>query len=154
MHYVIGVDPGKTGAVAIVSSNGAECEVWDLPDNEMGILDLQHDIVDQYGSPKAIYLESVHAMPKQGVTSSFNFGVSNGQARMFCALYRVRWVLITPQKWKKALGLGSDKEQSRILAQQLYPFVDLKLKKHHNRAEAILIGEYGRCEENRASVGL
>jgi crossover junction endodeoxyribonuclease RuvC len=148
MNHILGVDPGKTGAVAIVSTNGAQCEVWDMPTTEADYLDLEEEITCLYGLPKAIYLESVHAMPGQGVTSMFSFGVSFGQARLFCALFKVRWVLVTPQKWKGALSLGRDKEASRARAKQLYPFVDLKFKKDHNKAEAILIAEYGRLEEN------
>ena len=151
MNYILGVDPGKTGAIAIVSSNAAQAEVWDMPETEADFIDLVDEIIDTYGLPKGIYIESVHAMPGQGVTSMFRFGESFGKAQMFCAMFKVRWVLVTPQRWKKTLSLGRDKEESRARAKQLYPFIDLKLKKHHNRAEALLIAEYGRCEENRCA---
>jgi hypothetical protein len=41
------------------------------------------------------------------------------------------------------MGLGKDKEQARLRAQQLFPAADLRRKKDHGRAEAILLGRYG-----------
>ncbi len=44
-----------------------------------------------------------------------------------------------------ALGLRwKDKEASRLRAQQLFPSADLRLKKHHGRAEALLLAAYGQ----------
>jgi len=40
---------------------------------------------------------------------------------------------------------GTDqKARSVLAASRLWPALDLSLKKHHNRAEAALIAEYGR----------
>ena len=51
--------------------------------------------------------------------------------------------LVRPQEWKAHYGLGSDKNDSLELARRYYPDVDLHLKKHHGRAEALLIARYG-----------
>ena len=50
---------------------------------------------------------------------------------------------VRPGVWKKALGLRSDKEQARLRAMQLYPGADLRRKKDHGRAEALLLAWYG-----------
>lgn len=48
-----------------------------------------------------------------------------------------------PSAWKKTMGLvGKDKEASRALALSLYPKADVKLVKHHDRAEALLLAHY------------
>jgi hypothetical protein len=50
---------------------------------------------------------------------------------------------VRPQVWKKALGLGRDKEQARLRATQLFPAADLRHKKDHGRAEALLLAWHG-----------
>jgi hypothetical protein len=49
--------------------------------------------------------------------------------------------LVTPVVWKKALKLpgGKNKKPALRLARETFPNVDLRLEKHHNRAEALLI---------------
>jgi hypothetical protein len=58
---------------------------------------------------------------------------------------------VRPGVWKKALGLTRDKEQTRLRAMQLYPGADLRRKKDHGRAEALLLARWGSrlrdCEE-------
>ena len=51
---------------------------------------------------------------------------------------------VRPQVWKKAFSLGKDKEAARLRAMQLFPGAELRLKKHHGRAEALLLARYGQ----------
>lgn len=52
-----------------------------------------------------------------------------------------------PTDWKARMGLlKADKEQSRRKALKLFPEADCPLKKHHNRAEALLLVEALRRE--------
>lgn len=64
------------------------------------------------------------------------------------AIYEIRYEVINPQVWKRAMmpGEARDKNAARLKAIQLFPSVadDLKLVKHHNRAEALLLAEWGR----------
>lgn len=80
-------------------------------------------------------------MPKQGVTSVFDFGVSKGIAIGAAAadLWSLRFV--SPARWKRALGLTADKDQCRRRAIELWPehAALFKLKRHDGRAEAALI---------------
>jgi crossover junction endodeoxyribonuclease RuvC len=50
---------------------------------------------------------------------------------------------VCPHVWKHRLGLNSDKEQTRFRAMQLFPGADLRRKKDHSRAEALLLEWYG-----------
>jgi crossover junction endodeoxyribonuclease RuvC len=52
--------------------------------------------------------------------------------------------LVSPSKWKRHFGLGSDKEKSRALALRLWPGrSDLfGKKKDHGKAEAALLARY------------
>jgi hypothetical protein len=61
---------------------------------------------------------------------------------------------IRPGIWKRTLALGKDKEASRLRAMQLYPGADLRLKKHHGRAEALLLASYGAQRYRQDPVSL
>lgn len=74
-------------------------------------------------------------------------GESVGMWRTAAAVLKLRIEIVQPASWKRAMGLlGRDKEASRYLACQKFPALASQLarKKDHNRAEAMLIAEYGR----------
>jgi crossover junction endodeoxyribonuclease RuvC len=98
--------------------------------------------------PLVAFLEDVHTMPGQGVTSSGNFMMGKGIIMGVLAAERIAYILVSPQEWKKRAGLiGKDKDQARTKAQQLYPGVVLSRKKDIGRADAILIARYGEKKE-------
>lgn len=67
-------------------------------------------------------IEHVHAMPAQGVSSSFSFGMNTGVAHGIAAMFTPELITVTPQEWKKHHDLqGSDKRQSLDLAFDLFP---------------------------------
>ena len=57
------------------------------------------------------------------------------------------WMLVTPQKWKKELGLTSDKDLSLNMARELWPDAPLARKMDNGRAEALLMAEWLRRGE-------
>ena len=95
------------------------------------------------------FIEKVHAMPGQGVTSMFNFGMGYGLLRMALAANQIPYQLVTPQAWKKKVlaGLPKDKSSAINYVARKYPNVDLipgrKRTPHDGIADAICIGEYG-----------
>jgi hypothetical protein len=56
--------------------------------------------------------------------------------------------LVTPQKWKKDMGLTSDKDLSLAMARELWPTAPLSRKMDNGRAEALLMAEWLRKQEN------
>lgn len=135
----IGVDPGSSsGGVSYVMQSG-KSRVWKLPETEKDTWDLI-----QYLSYNAIsaVLEKVHSMPKQGVSSTFKFGTSYGELRMALIATGVRYTLVPPGTWMKALNCmtGGDKNVTKRKAQELWP----NIKVTHAKADALLIGEYCR----------
>ena len=146
----VGIDPGKTGAVAYLSSN--EIKVFDFEDLE-GFLYLRRlafDILDSRNFVAVI--EKVGAMPGQGVSSMFNFGQNVGIWKGRLEMAGVAYTEATPRKWQKEIfdsGVkkGMDrKELSLNMARKLFPSMleFLKRKKDHGRADALLIAEYCR----------
>lgn len=91
-------------------------------------------------------LEDVHAMPQQGVSSTFTFGEGKGIWEGILGAYDITTHMVSPQVWKKNLGLDKDKNTSRIRAVELFPTLapELSRVKDDGRAEAILMAEYGR----------
>lgn len=149
----IGVDPGLSGAIGVLS-NGRYVTVEDMPvvakggtgsvKNEVdpaGLIQLlrQHTSAEEY---VIVALERVNAMPGQGVSSVFSLGDSFGCARSAIAACRFEMVSVRPPEWKRYFKLGTDKEQSRALAVRMFPDAPLHLKKHSDRAEALLMARW------------
>ena len=55
-------------------------------------------------------------MPRQGVTSSFQFGRSFGSLETLAYLLSKRVDYVAPVVWKKYLGLGASKKDSLDMA--------------------------------------
>ena len=156
MNY-IGIDPGLSGALAFLAPELQIVEFFDIPTIKTGktrkvIYSEIQMILDTWTllGPAIFIIEKTHAMPKQGVTSMFNFGKICGVLLGIASTYRLPIHEVAPQTWKKSILKDSQKEKddSRIKAIELFPRLhkNLKLKKHHNRAEALLLAEYARRE--------
>jgi crossover junction endodeoxyribonuclease RuvC len=93
-------------------------------------------------------LEAVHAMPKQGVSSTFKFGMAFGGAIAIIERFSKTSHMVTPQKWKKDMKLTSDKAQSLSMARDLWPLAPLHRAKDGGRAEALLMAEWYRRQND------
>ncbi len=154
---ILGIDPGLTGAMAILDSDGAPELVADLPvirDRSLAWIDggsLQSTLLDALrGCPCRAVVERVSAMPRQGVASSFAFGVGLGSILATLQTLHLPIELVTPAAWKLALGLGKDKRASIDKARLLFPTADLRLAKHDGRAEALLLAYYAQTRRREA----
>jgi crossover junction endodeoxyribonuclease RuvC len=146
---LLGVDPGLTGAVAGLNEDGSLLFVADLPvirDLKLAWIDgraLQTLVTGALAGRQAhAVIERVWSMPKQGVASTFQFGVGFGSLLSVFQVMQISVELVTPGVWKKFHGLGKDKQASLHKARLLYPGADLHLAKHDGRAEALLIARY------------
>lgn len=140
MDAVIGIDPGKSGGIAYLSI-GQEL-AYKMPETERDIYDLIIKLSKLEPNPKRIYIEKVHAMPGQGVTSMFSFGQNYGFLRACLIASEVPFEEIRPAQWQNLLGCKTkgNKNVTKSKAQQLFP--DIKIT--HAIADALLIAEYGR----------
>jgi Holliday junction resolvasome RuvABC endonuclease subunit len=154
--FIVGIDPGVSGAVAFYSPSAPDRIAVDDAPVAGGEISAPHlaSMIRRY-APSMAVIERVNAFPGQGVSSVFNFGRSYGDVRGVVGALNIPLHAVSPQKWKKHFGLSADKDQSRMLAVRLFPAVadHFKLKKHHGRAEAALIALYGAqvlCRQDAA----
>jgi crossover junction endodeoxyribonuclease RuvC len=149
----IGIDPGCSGALVVLAPDGSLMASLLMPTFKNGKGSRVNGAalgawLSGFKHPTAhAYLEAVHAMPKQGVTSVFTFGHAAGVVEGLLQGIGISYTLITPQSWKKRAGLiGQDKDAARSRAIQLWPqWRDLDLKgKGQALADAALIAKFGK----------
>ena len=144
MKTYIGIDPGKSGGIAVIDSNG-RAYAHKMPETERDILDALMEVHKAAGFEKAncrAALEFVRTMPQNGVRASFSFGMSYGGLRMALIAAGIPFVEVLPRKWQATIGCmtGGDKNVSKAKAQEMFP--DQKIT--HAIADALLIAEWLR----------
>jgi hypothetical protein len=136
----IGIDPGKSGAMALVWPDGQPatgvCRFDATPADQADWL-LGFDLTQAVA-----VMEKVSSSPQMGVVSAFSFGKSQGFLIGLLTAMKIPYHEVTPQKWQRAMGCMSkgDKNVTKHAAQKLWPH----LKITHRDADARLIAEYGR----------
>jgi hypothetical protein len=146
MRCWAGIDPGANGGIAVATASG-EYIAWRMPASDEDIARLIRDIARDH-APEIWALESVHAMPGNGVASSFKFGRAFGFLLGVLRALNLPLMLVSPQRWQSGLGIRShgDKRITKAAALELKP--DGRIT--HATSEAILIAEYAkRTAENR-----
>lgn len=142
MTTIVGIDPGAQGAIAILSPKNPP-KVVDIPKTDEAILSLLKKNLQNKDC--IVFLEDVHALPRQSTVAGFTFGKNVGKAELIALSYSSNVVKVSPQRWKKHFGLyKKEKKESVALARQLFPSLveTLKISKD-GRAEALLIASYG-----------
>lgn len=153
---VLGIDPGVTGAVALIDTSLDVLLVQDMPHATRDRKATRREVVPVWlvdilraWEPDVAYVERVHAMPRQGVSSSFAFGESCGVVRGVLAALGIPSHRITPNEWKRSLRLSADKSASRAMAANLFPTCAGKFSRgvDDGRAEAALLAWFGVARE-------
>ncbi len=149
------IDPGAVHAAVAVFHDHMPVFVDDIR-TVNGMLDstaFAHALEDMKVAHMVV--ENVHAMPLQGLSSTFKFGMGVGIIHGVAGALRLPLTLVTPRQWKAYHALTSDKEVARALAIRKWPELNRHLdrKKDADRAEALLIGDwyYVRCLLPRTS---
>jgi crossover junction endodeoxyribonuclease RuvC len=155
MSAFLGIDPGLTGAIALYTPMTDTLHVGDIP-----ILEIKkgrqtkrevdtHALVGMLRDcalhRPTVWLEQVGTMPGEGAVGAFTFGRTVGILTGVVVALDLVLERVTPQVWKRDLGVLADKEATRARASALLPRHAhcWNLKKHHGRAEAALLAVYG-----------
>lgn len=151
---ILGVDPGITGAFALL---GNTVMVDDLPLHQAQHgcsakvrpeLDLHGFRQLLAGQPVThVFLERVSARPSQGTVSMFRFAEATGALYGLMVGLGLPVSFATPQEWQRHHRIGAAPDAARQRAVQLYPDLAplLARKRDQHRADALLIATYGRA---------
>lgn len=152
MTKFIGIDVGITGAIGIIKEDGS-IDVFDMPiiekigKKKKKVYDVNgiFDLLSCHKDNSIITIEELHAQPT-GTVANFSMGAGWGIFSMAIKSLNIPHVVVLPGRWKKKMDISSDKSQSRLRVIELFPSAKnyVKLVKDHNRAEALLLAEYGR----------
>ncbi len=144
--YYMGVDPGLSGGVAIVSEDGVSAITFAMPKTYLEILQLLQCL--NMGKLMFAILEKVHAGLSFGRKASFTFGHNVGHLEMALHASGIPWDSTSSGKWMRKMNCltGGDKAVTRQKAQQMFPRAETvgTTRLTDKVCEALLIAEYCR----------
>ena len=141
----IGIDPGKSGGVAVI--NGETAKVYACPRTVEDMATLIGMCLNGFSADNVrVIVEKVWAFPTDGRRGSFTFGENYGQWQGILASHELEPIYVTPKKWqshfeiKKGLPKPIRKKVLKQMAKDKYPNTKgITLK----TADALLIALYG-----------
>ena len=166
----LGIDPGVTGAVGVVTSDG-DAKAWNLPTKvreratENGkvrrCLDpvVLCELLNDYDPLGCVVVVERTQAGMKGAIANYSLGHSSGVIMGVLAALGFKFQEVRPQEWKRTFGLLATKAErglpkqvrtkqakgsSRKVAQALFPGVSLDRVKDDGLAEALLLAEWGR----------
>jgi crossover junction endodeoxyribonuclease RuvC len=150
---VLGIDVGQSGAFCVYNTDSKAILLWDMPvveiitnGKKVKRVSAQDIAISLKGFPiDHAFVESVTALPGQGVVSMFTFGKAAGLVEGVIAALEIPVTFVRPQKWQKAMGVVGGKDGARQRAAQLLPEFakEFSRVKDDGRADAALIALYG-----------
>jgi len=138
--YFLGIDPGQKGGATLLDDHARiVCRFAFTKKTEHDIGEWLQEITE--GKDCLCYIEKVHSMPKQGVASSFRFGLNYGFLRGLLTGLKIPFDFVTPAVWQRRLECMSrgDKNVTKSKAQRMYPAYP---KITHAIADSILIARF------------
>lgn len=156
---ILGTDPGLSGAIGYINTATGYVIAHDMPTMPYGKATIVNaavlsSLVEDL-NPEFNAIELVASRPGQGISTTGKMMHAAGAAYGVVAGKGIPFHYVTPQVWKRDLGLiGQDKEASRQLCLKLYPAsaAFLKRKKDHGKAEALLIAHWAWKNPKRCGL--
>lgn len=155
MTIYLGLDPGLHGGYAMVTTT---CHP--TLTQHVGIMPVTGGVIDCRALSAGladlhrqaglhVVIEQVGAMPKQGLGSTFKFGMGYGQLIGMCQALALPYSLVRPQAWKAKVLAGTQKDKDAAIAfcTREYPAVRLIPERcrvpHDGIADALCLAHYG-----------
>lgn len=164
---IIAIDPGKAGGIAILSEQGT-VKAFKMPQTDGDVIEFFDNLTEPLPPVKVCFMEKVggfiglrtkyilcprckDSIPIKTAdpgSAMFKFGYGNGFLISTVMTRKIPLEMVTPQKWQKALSLGTKsgmpttqwKNKLKAMAQRLYPALKVTL----NTCDALLILHYAR----------
>lgn len=151
--YVVGIDPGATGAIAWATPEGFLVAMQDLPNEKVKIgatkktrlnIHALRDMLEMR-RPAAIYIEHQQPHQKDGKVSIATMMLNYGNMLGLFAGLNIGFREVAPKAWKGAMQLPADKTYVRLKASQEWPgLADQFVRQDDDgRAEACFLASYG-----------
>jgi hypothetical protein len=149
---VLGIDPGKNGAVVLIESDLSVCtSQMPLVANEFDTKSFADFLRSRRGKIDHIFIEDVHAIFNSAAGATFTFGFICGIIQGVVCASQIPYTLVQPKKWQSVVYQGvpeirkpdiivskgkhagekrrgplDTKAMSEIAAKRLFPSVDLR----------------------------
>lgn len=143
MNY-LGIDPGKSGAFALLDHQGKAIALHDMPSNLVENVSLV-ELLLEHGAMRAA-VEKPFVGEKMGKPSILSFGMSIGDLRGVLAAFKIPFIMVKPQDWQKPFGITGKSRGSDSIGQclKLYPTAPLIVDgvRYDGRSDALLIARW------------
>jgi crossover junction endodeoxyribonuclease RuvC len=153
MKGVAAADPGLSGGIALIGENGLIMDPMPIVGGEIDVSGLKRWFAAHAEEIEIVLLERAQPMPKQGISSAFNYGRGFGRLEATILSLGLAVEYVQPRQWAKVMhaGLPSDlgtKEKSTLAVATLFPAYDFRAtdkskKPHLGMVEAALLAMYG-----------
>ena len=153
--FFAGIDPGAEGAIATIDEHGILLKATAFDNMDFCTIS---EAIKSYHCIRLLSLEKVSSMPKQGVASSFKFGLKYGYLQGVLDAIESKYILVTPKLWQKAILKGlnhGDKKIAQEYCRRKYGLEALKATPrcrtpHSGICDAICLAEYSRMKTEGA----
>lgn len=141
MTRILGIDPGRRGAIAVLDTATRRVECHDMPQTT----DALHAALAALPVVLHCTLEHLHAGPQMGRTTIAAMFEAYGVLKGALAWRSIPVYTVRPSQWKPALNIPADKAAARRRAAEFFPedAFQWRMAKHDGRAEAALLAWYG-----------
>jgi hypothetical protein len=150
----IGIDPGKTGAIAIIRKNNKDAkekiEIYDCPPTINEMVSIFIPVALEKSSIKAL-IEKVNPFFKSSAKSAFTFGCNFCAWQGIMSTLNIPYDFISPRKWQGLIFDSAKKEENTKMqsferVQRLYPNLGIELKTKRGkildgRCDALLLAK-------------
>ncbi len=153
---IVGVDPGLTGAIAILSN-------VEFPDARSALTYTTMQVNDFYKTMSYVqslgdmhvYIEKAQSFPKGGVAGMFSYGRHFGELLGVLVGLNIPHTLVHPALWTRSMHVGAKagnpKKRSLEVCRRLFAEANLNVgkskKPHEGIVDALLIAEWGRRQQ-------
>ena len=139
--FILGIDPGRHGAIAVLDVAAHRVTAHDMPDTIAGL----HDLIVSLPIIAAAYLEKPFYPASIGTANAARIAEAYGALKGALQWRSIPAREVMPKIWKASLGLSTSKAASRDKASMLFPddAAQWKRVKDDGRAEAALIAWWG-----------
>ena len=154
-NAVIGIDPGKDGAVARYGADGdlyiELTPTVKVTKREYDVADMRRLLNSLAGHATFAFLEKQQAWHGQGVTSMFSIGQGYGLWEGLLVGLGIPYQVVRPQTWQREMlrdVQGKGKARAILAATRMFPDTDFRRTPkckgpHDGKCDAAMIAVYG-----------